>query len=80
MGAGTKIVIPAAHVFSRSGESGALTEDFQKAVVRQVEEEVVILIELPLERRVLKLDLVVGEGFEGSGDGRWDCRGDAGSG
>jgi hypothetical protein len=47
-----KIVIPAAHVFARRGQAHALAVDFQEPVVAQIQEKLMVLVKLTLERPI----------------------------
>ena len=50
MSAGTEIVVPTAHVLAGRGKPDALAVDLEKAVLAEVEEEAVGLVELLLQR------------------------------
>src|ERR1700685_458855 len=62
-------VVPDSHVLTGSGQPGDLAKDLQQAIIIEVLEKRVILLELPFHRTVEQLDVGVGKGAKRGVDG-----------
>src|ERR1700731_4511990 len=62
-------VVPAAHSFAGRGEAGHLAEDFEQAVVVQVQKDGMIFFKLPFHRAGEELDIRIRESLQRSSDG-----------
>src|ERR1700722_9837103 len=62
-------IVPASHVFSRSGQAGNLAKDLEQTIVIEVEKAGVVLFVLAVHGTVEQLHLRIGKGGERSVDG-----------
>jgi hypothetical protein len=55
-------VIPAAHVFTRSGKAGLLAKDFQQAIIVEMKKERMMIVELALHGPIKQAGVAVRKG------------------
>src|SRR5580698_6414572 len=67
------IVIPSAHVWTRSGHAFTLTEGFEQCIIVEVKKQVVVVIELSAKRAIQELHLGILEEGQGWRDSDRRC-------